>query len=166
MAERFALLLRQQLDLITRAWVDEIYADRRTQLPLILSAREQVEFLPDLSDELALVLDIPASPVEIFEAAGRLRVYPQVRFQQGVLIDEMARELMLLRDVLNRFVWREAVSAAGGDFREAGDALRRTNLFFDELIAQAILTYAACLRPSVRTRASVWPPSRRRRRTD
>lgn len=162
MPERFALFLRQQLDSITRAWVDEIYADRRTHLPLMLSAREQVEFLPELSDELSFVLDRAASPVEICEAAGRLRVYPQVRFQQGVLIDEMARELMLLRDVLNRFLWREMLNAMNLDVLGIGDTLRRTNLFFDELTAQAILTYAACLRPSVRTRASVWPPARRR----
>ncbi len=42
------------------------------------------------------------------------------------------------------------------------DALRAlTANFFDELIAQAILVYAASLRPVVPTRASVWPPPRR-----
>ncbi|MGB8508223.1 MAG: RsbRD N-terminal domain-containing protein [Pyrinomonadaceae bacterium] len=163
MRERFTSILRQQIDSITRVWVDEIYVDRRTHLPLILSAREQVEFLPELSDELSFVLDSAATPVEICEAAERLRVYPQVRFQQGVLIDEMARELMLLRDVFNNILWHEALRATGVDVRGMGDVLRRTNIFFDELIAQSILTYAACLRPGVPTRASVWPPPRRRR---
>ena len=166
MAERFAPLFRQQLDFVTRLWLDEIYADRRTDLPSILSSRELVEFLPDVLEELARLLDQAAGPVEIAEAAKRLRAYPQVRFQQGVLVDELARELMHLRGVLNDVFWREGISASGGDVRELRDALRRTNIFIDELHAQTVLTYAASLRPRVRTRDSVWPPPRRRRKSD
>ncbi len=75
----------------------------------------------------------------------------------------MARELMLLREVLNKVLWHESFIAAGNNIQGRGEALRRTNLFFDELLAQAILIYAACLRPRVMTRNSAWPPSRRRR---
>lgn len=163
MPERFAPLFRQHEDALIRAWADEVYRDRRTQLPAALSYRQLVDHLPDMFDELARLLDSDASDQEILEAVSRLRVHAQVRFQQGALIDEVARELIILRDVLNDFLWRDGVSATEGDLRELRDALRRADRFLDELLAQTILVYAASLRPNVRTRTSTWPPPRRRK---
>jgi hypothetical protein len=160
---RFSTLFRQHLDSFARAWVDEIYADRRTDLATILSARELVENLPEIFDQLGYVLDERASAAEIAVAAPRLRGFAHARFQQGVLIDEVARELMLLRDALCEFLWEEGPGIVEGDVGELRGALRRTRLFCDELIVQAILVYAASLRPVVPTRGSVWPPPRRRR---
>lgn len=164
MPRRFSSLFRQSLDHLTRAWVDEIYADRRTDLATLLTFRELVEHVPELSDELAYLLDERADEEEICEGARRLRGYAQTRFQQGALIDEVARELMLLRDTLCEFLWREVPVRAEEGVSGLHDALRRSWLFFDELIAQAILVYAVSLRPVVPTRGSVWPPPRRRRR--
>ncbi|MBA3240158.1 MAG: RsbRD N-terminal domain-containing protein [Acidobacteria bacterium] len=163
MPKRFAPLFRQNMDSLTRAWVDAVYADRRTDLTSILSQRELVEHLPDFFDELARLLDEEAQPAEIEDAAAGLRSYAQGRFQKGVLIDEVARELMLMRDVLTEFLWREDASATRGEVREFSKTLRRASIFCDELIAQTIIIYAANLRPSVRTRGSVWPPPRGRR---
>jgi hypothetical protein len=164
MPRRFSTLFRQHLDPFTRVWVDEVYDDRRTDLATLLSFRELVEHVPDILDELAHLLDERASVEEIAEAARRLRVFAQTRFQQRVLIDEVARELMLLHDALSEFLWQEASSVVDGSTPELHDALRRTQLFFDELIAQAILVYAASLRPVVPTRGSVWPPPRGHRK--
>ena len=163
MPERFAHLFQRHIDSLTRAWLDAVYAERRTDLPSILSHRELVEHLPELLDELSGLLDRQAGPEEVGRAAERLRAYGQGRFQQGVLIDEVARELMLLRDVLTEFLWREASQETGGDIRELRHTLRRASIFCDELIAQTIVIYAANFRPSVRTRGSVWPPPRARR---
>ena len=164
MPRRFSSLFRQRLDHLTRAWVDEVYADRRTDLATLLTFRELVGHFPDLLEELAYLLDERADEEEICEGARRLRGYPQTRFQQGVLVDEVARELMLLRDTLCEFLWREVPGGAEAGAAELHDALRRSWLFFDELIAQAILVYAVSLRPVVPTRGSVWPPPRGRRR--
>ncbi|HST53533.1 MAG TPA: RsbRD N-terminal domain-containing protein [Pyrinomonadaceae bacterium] len=164
MPRRFSTLFRQNLDPFTHAWVDEVYADRRTDLSTLLSFRELIEHVPECLDELAFLLDERADEREVLEAARCLRTYAQSRFQRGVLIDEVARELMLLHDALSEFLWQEAPGVVGGDTRELHDALRRTRLFFDEMIAQAILVYAASLRPVVPTRGSVWPPGRRRKR--
>jgi RsbT co-antagonist protein rsbRD N-terminal domain len=165
MPRRFSSLFRQRLDHFTRAWVDEVYADRRTDLATLLTFRELVGHIPELLDELAYLLDERADEDEICEGARRLRGLPQTRFQQGVLVDEVARELMLLRDTLCEFLWREVPGGSEVDAAELHDALRRSGLFFDELIAQAILVYAASLRPVIPTRGSTWPPPRRRRRT-
>ena len=164
MPRRFLPLLRNHLDPLTRAWVDAIYADRRTDLASILSFRELVEHVPDILEELAHLLDAGADSEETAEGARRCRGLAQARFQQGVLIDEVARELMLLRDTLSEFLWQQAQGTAGAEARELRDELRQTASFFDEMIAQAILVYAASLRPVVPTRGSVWPPPRRGRR--
>lgn len=145
-----------------RAWVDAVYAERRTDLPALLSYRELVDSLPEVIEEFARLLDDESDAREIEVAVRSLRMHAQVRFQQGCLIDEVARELMILRHVLTEFLWRERLSATEGDLRELRDALARLDLFIDEMIAQAIIVYAASLRPPVRTRSPQWPPPRRR----
>ncbi len=163
MPRRFSSLLRQNLDPLTRAWVDEIYRDRRTDLATLLTFRELVAHVPELLDELGYLLDERADVDEIPQAARRLRGLAQTRFQQGALIDEVARELMLLRDTLCEFLWQRVPAVVGEDVGGLHDALRRANIFFDEVIAEAILVYAVSLRPVIPTRGSVWPPPRRRR---
>ena len=166
MPEYFIKLIRQYDESIIRMWVEEMYVERRTQLPAMLSYGQLVNHLPELLEELARLLDAAASDAEIIEATKRLRSHAQVRFHQGALIDEVARELMIFRKVLNDFLWREGVSATQGDLWELRDALRRANRLLDEMIVQTLVIYAASLRPPVETRTSSWPPPRRRRRTD
>ena len=146
-----------------RAWVDEMYAERRTELTAMLSYEQLVDHLPDMLEELSQLLDRAATDVEIAEASRRLRSHPQVRFHQGALIDEVARELMIFRKVFNDFLWHEGVSATQGDLWELRDAIRRADRFVDEMIIQVVIIYATSLRPPVETRTSVWPPPRRRR---
>ena len=162
MSGHFTALLRAHEDELIREWVDGVYADRRTDLPALLSYRQLIDALPEVLDEWARVLDEAADEGRVVEAARWLRQHAQVRFQQGCLLDEVARELMILRGVLNDFLWREGPRATEGDLWELRDALRRTNTLLDELLAQAIVSYAASLRPPVQTRTMPWPPPRRR----
>ena len=163
MPEQFITIIRRCEETIISAWMDELYRDRRTELPARLSYGQLIDHLPELLLELAHALDSAASDQEIVEATRRLRAHAQVRFHQGVLIDELARELMFLRRVLEDFLWREGASIVEGNPRELRDALRRANRFIDEMVAQALVIYAASLRPPVETRSSVWPPPRRRK---
>jgi hypothetical protein len=163
MPQHFTRLIREHSESIIRAWVDEIYAERRTELPTILSYEQLVDHMPDALEELSKLLDMVDPDGELMEATRRLRAHPQVRFHQGALIDEVARELMIFRKVLTNFLWREGISATEGDLWELRDALRRADRFVDELISQVVVVYAASLRPPVETRTSVWPPPRRRR---
>lgn len=163
MPSLYGPFFRQRLDPISRAWVDAVYAERRTDLPNLLSFRELVAFVPEICDALARLLDEEATAVEIVAAARSLRAHAQTRFQQGALLDEVARELTLLREVLHEFLWQEGPAEAEGGLRELSAALRRTNRFLDELLSQAVLIYAASLRPRVPTRDALWPPPRRRR---
>jgi hypothetical protein len=163
MPQHFTTLIREHAESIIRAWVDEMYAERRTELPAILSYEQLVDHLPDALEELSKLLDMVDPDGEIIEATRRLRSHAQVRFHQGALIDEVARELMIFRKVFNNFLWREGISATEGDLWELRDALRRADRFVDELISQVVVVYAASLRPPVETRTSVWPPPRRRR---
>lgn len=164
MSDGFTALLRAHEAALIRAWVDGIYAERRTDLPALLSYRQLIDSVPEILDEWAQLLDEAANEGEISETARRLRRHAQVRFQQGCLLDEVARELMILRQVLNDFLWRERPCATGGELSELRTALRRTNALLDEMLAEALVTYAASLRPPVRTRTMPWPPPRRRQR--
>jgi hypothetical protein len=163
MPEHFANLIRQFEGAIIRAWVDAVYGERRVELAQRLSYGQLIDHLPEALEELARLLDNEADDIEIGEAARHFRSHAQIRFQQGVLIDEVARELMLLRQAINDFLWREGINAAHGDLWDVRDAIRRANRFVDELLSQAVVVYAASLRPPVETRTSVWPPPRRRK---
>jgi hypothetical protein len=163
MPEYFTKLIRQYEDAILRAWMEEMYRDRRVQLPDMLSYGQLVNHFPELLEELARALDANSSDAEIIEITQRMRSHAQVRFQQGGLIDEVARELMIFRQVFNDFLWREGIRATEGDLWELRDALRRADRLIDEMIAQMIVVYAASLRPPVETRTTNWPPPRRRR---
>lgn len=127
MSALFSQLFGQHLASLARVWADEMRADRRTDLPSILSCRELIEFAPEVFEEPGGALDRQSDKAEIAETARRLRVYALTRFQQGVLIDEVARELILMRAVLNALMWREAVEVTGGDMRELKHALGATN---------------------------------------
>jgi hypothetical protein len=163
MPETYVELFRQYQETIIRRWIDEIYNERRTEMPETLSFGQLVDHYPEMLDELARLLDKRAVESEITDVARRMREHAHVRFQRGVLIDEVARELMLFRRTVNDFLWREGMSATLGDLRELRDALSRADQFVDEMIAQAVIVYAASWRPPVETRTSVWPPPRRRK---
>ena len=122
MAEHYVALLRQHEPALVRSFVDIVYTDRRTDLPALLSYHQLVDYLPDIFDELAQVLDSAALDSEIAEAVRSLRMHSQARFQQGCLIDEVARELMLLRSTLWEFLRQEARRASDEDARALRDA--------------------------------------------
>jgi hypothetical protein len=163
MPERFETFVREHEDALVRAWADRVYADRRTGLPTLLSYEQLVDHLPDMLAEVARLIDEGVDDFEIAETARRLRSFSQVRFYQGALIDEVARELMLFRQVFEDFLWRELFAATDENCLRLRGALRRAGRFVDEMLVQTLLTYAASLRPPVETRSSVWPPPRRRR---
>ncbi len=162
MPDHFASLIRKHEEPIIRSFADEIYRDRRTDLRLTLSYEQLINFLPDFLDDLGRLLDSDASNGEMIETARRLRSYAQVRFHQGVLLDETARELTVFRNVFSDFLCHESGGETREDALEMCAALRLANRFIDELIAQTIVIYAASIRPPVKTRNSVWPPPRRR----
>ncbi len=163
MPDRFTVLIGKHEETIIRSFADEIYNDRRTDLPLALSYEQLINFLPDFLDDLARLLDAAAGDDEMIETARRLRSQAQVRFHQGVLLDEVARELTVFRRVCSDFLCRESGSQKQGNASEVCAALCLANRFVDELIVQAIIVYAASMRPPVKTRNSVWPPPRRRK---
>ncbi len=161
MTQQFAPLIKRCTGAITNEWIDGIYAERRTQLTSLLSYGQLVNHLPDILDQLSSLLGAAPTDEQIAEAARHLRVFPQVRFQQGVLLDEVACELMILRQVINAFLWREGGIAHDKDVQNLHNALARANRFIDEMITQSVIVYAASQRPPVSTRTSIWPPPRR-----
>ncbi|MGH9903438.1 MAG: hypothetical protein ACRD68_16650 [Pyrinomonadaceae bacterium] len=161
MPELFSPLSRRYADGIARALAIETCADRRAELSSLLSCQQLINHPPECFDEQSWSLDLQEDDDEMLDAVRRPRFHAPARSRQGSLTDEVARELITLRDVLNKFLWRDGLAATGGDIRGLSDVRGRANIFIDELIALALLIYAANPRPNVSTRASAWPPPRR-----
>jgi hypothetical protein len=155
--------LRRSGERLLRQWVDALYVSEQIKHPFRLSFEQLVEPVQDFFDVLGRLIEEEADLSRLEEEVRQLRNYGQVRFRQGVLIDEMARELMCLRRVVNDFLWRETTPNSTEAIPALRAALQRANRFFDEIMAQTLITYAASFRPPIETRSSVWPPPRRRK---
>jgi hypothetical protein len=136
--EQLAATIRRREDFIVRHWVEEIYTDGRTELPEVLSFEQLVEPVQEMLGFLCELLERFVDEQDIAHDVRQLRAHAQIRFHQGVLIDEVARELMK---------W----------------ALGHLNTFIDEMVIQSLVIYAANMRPPVETRTSPWPPPRIRK---
>ena len=74
MPQNFVTLVREHEETIVRAWVDGMYAERRTEIPATLSYEQLLDHLPDTLQELAWALDAIAKSVEQARVrAGALR---------------------------------------------------------------------------------------------
>jgi RsbT co-antagonist protein rsbRD N-terminal domain len=160
---QLAAVIRRREDLIVRRWVDAIYSDSRTELPGVLSFEQLVGPVQEMLDFLCGQFEGLLDEENIADDVRQLRAYPQVRFYQGVLIDEVARELIIFRKVLNEVLWKETAINTPEGHRVLKWALGQLNTFIDEMVIQTLVIYAANLRPPVETRASVWPPPRRQK---
>jgi hypothetical protein len=161
MPDRFTVLIGKYEEPIIRSFADEIYNDGRTDCRRRYPMSNSSTFCRIL-DDLARLLDAAAGDDEMIETARRLRSHAQVRFHQGVLLDEVARELTVFRRVFSDFCVAK-VAEKQENASEMCAALCLANRFVDELIVQAMVVYAASMRPPVKTRNSVWPPPRRRK---
>ena len=65
MPQQFSILIQKNEGSIVRAWVDEMYAERRTELTAMLTYEQLVDHLPDIIEELSQLLDHAAT-----DAAG------------------------------------------------------------------------------------------------
>jgi hypothetical protein len=161
--KEFGTQLRRSGERLLRQWVDALYVSEHIKHPLRLSFEQLVEPIQDIFDVLGRLIEEEADLSRLEEDVRQLRNYGQVRFRQGVLIDEMARELMCLRRVVNDFLWRETAPTSIEATQALRAALKRANRFFDEILTLTLITYAASFRPPIETRSSVWPPPRRRK---
>jgi hypothetical protein len=159
---QLAAVIRRREDLIVRRWVDAIYSDARTELPGVLSFEQLVGPVQEMLDFLFRQFEGLLDEENIADDVRQLRAYAQVRFYQGVLIDEVARELMIFRRILSEVLWKEAAINTPEGYRVLKWALGQLNTFTDEMVIQTLVIYAANLRPPVETRTAIWPPPRRR----
>src|SRR3954471_23446850 len=105
----FASVVRQGEARIVRRWVEQLYQDQRTELSSFLTYEQLIEHIPEIIEFVALSLEEEYDSSEIADGVRGLRSFAQVRFYQGALIDEVARELMLLRQVITDLICQEAL---------------------------------------------------------
>src|SRR4051794_22151675 len=159
--KRFRVLLHKHEDEIIKRWVDALYAEPTVTTSSELSFEQLVADVPDLIDCLGMILDEEWSRKRISDEVRGLRNYSQNRFYQNVLLDEMARELTVLKQVVCDCIWQEMATDPPAELYSLKQVLTLTDLFFSEMLTYSLVIYANNLRPTVPTRLSVWPPATR-----
>jgi hypothetical protein len=131
--------LAAQRNAIAQRWIDAVVADAQIEASNLLTHRQLLDRLPALLDELSRFLrgrDAARLTGNLQEEA---RAHGHDRWENGYAIEELLRELHLLRRiVLSSFVTRFA--QANPDFDRADETIARNLLeeFFSSLISNSV----------------------------
>lgn len=135
--EKFVKFLCDRRDVIAEEWAASIHRNGRLQTPEMLTAEELRQHLPALFDNLADVLRTPANRTIQNQADENARVFGRQRFGQHFRLDELVREIAVIRTAL---ITQEAAFAdQTPDFQGMVRrvALQRLHGFFDNMLADA-----------------------------
>jgi signal transduction histidine kinase len=143
-AAQFGQFVLDNWERMIRHWITTV--DRSPEVPAAddLTYRQLVDHLPELCRELGSHLkrpDVPAIQDQADRDAGE---HGRKRWQQGYNLGELIRELCLIRnDVLD--VWLEVFAREHATFDSAskGVTRRMVQRFFDDLVIQSTVQFAA-----------------------
>jgi len=133
---------RARRDDITRLWIAAVDRSAEITSSNDLTYRQLLDHLPHICDELADLLqkapgDAPASPV-----APDAATHGQKRWEQGYRLDEVIREVCLLRrNIFDRWVPEFAENNPGFTGEPERAAARVIHDFFDEVIVDSTVQF-------------------------
>ena len=136
---------------ITRRWVTAV--DRSPEVPASedLTYRQLLDHLPAICAELAFTLKQPGAPEIRHRIAQDASAHGRKRWQQGYRLDELIREICLIR---RNFLdtWLDEFAAANSSFdNETRDrAGRIVHRFFDEVIIDSTVQFVDDQKEEVR----------------
>ena len=128
-----------QRDLIIRHWLDAARHNTDIQSTEHLSSTQLSNHLPDLLDDLAQTLRTAGPDSTRTEARQNARTHGCYRWQQDYRLDELSRELnivrrIVLRDGVRAFC-RERADADGAEIDHAHDLIER---FFEDTVIGSV----------------------------
>ena len=134
---RLAEYLESQRKAITQQWLDAVLADAQTEASNLLTHRQLLDRLPNLFDELCRFLRGRDAARLTGAVNDDAREHGHDRWEHGYQIEELLRELHLLRRiVLSTFV--TAFADANKDFRRAAETTARN--LVEDFFSAAILS--------------------------
>jgi signal transduction histidine kinase len=131
--------LASQRERITQQWLDAVLKDTAIEASNLLTHKQLLDRLPDLFDKLCRFLRGRDAALLTGPAQEEARAHGHQRWEQGYAIDEVLRELHLLR----RIVLSESITAFAATNENFGRPAETTarNLvedFFSSAIADAV----------------------------
>ncbi|MCA1618577.1 MAG: RsbRD N-terminal domain-containing protein [Acidobacteria bacterium] len=138
MSDDIRHLLKNGQETIVRTWTEKVTADRRVTSDEHLSYLQLVDHIPQIVEELHDALgNGGAEPAALSQG----REHGRQRWRQGYQLNEVVRELTLLRVTLVEFIelYRGALPARAPD--ELTRSFHRINIFMDDEIYRTVEAY-------------------------
>jgi signal transduction histidine kinase len=127
---------------VLRSWIAAVDRDPRISTSDNLTYTQLLDHLPELCTELAALLKQPDAVAIKKEAKHDAKAHGWKRWRQGYKLDELIREICLVRrDLIDN--WLSAFAAANSDFGiDAQNGARRVaEGFFDNVIIGATVQF-------------------------
>ena len=138
----FAEFIRANRDEITRYWVTAVDRSPQVQSSEDLTFSQLVDHLPQLCNDLADALTTTKMAEPSAELAQHSTAHGRKRWQQGYRLEELIRELSILRlDFIVRwfYLFEEQNAPLPRELRH--QALERVHRFFDEIISGSVIQF-------------------------
>ena len=130
-------ILRRR-DAITQTWLAALWKSSEFTVAKDIPPPELIDHIPDLFDELAEYLQTAEAP----QAEHKARVHGQYRWQQQFRLDEVLRELLLIRDIIIAEIERYLVEYEPSAANVLLEARRRVGRFFDDVLLYSASQFA------------------------
>ena len=127
-----ATALRQQQKQLTEHWMQLAFGDADVEHSDDLTYRQLADHIPRIFDEICLVLESQDMDSQEHAIEQEARQHGKWRWQQGYRVDELVRELDLLRQIL---------LAAIGDYAQNHPAFDRKREERARLITDQVLSF-------------------------
>ena len=141
LAELGEFLLARRAD-ITRLWIAAVDRSPEITSSNDLTYKQLLDHLPQLCEELAEILKTAASGVVPATVPSDAAVHGRKRWQQGYRLDEVIREICLIRrNVFDRWLaeFSKANSIFAGEIKRT--AKRIIHQFFDDVIVESTVQF-------------------------
>ena len=123
---------------ITKTWLAALWKSPEFTIAKDIPPPELIDHIPDLFDELAEYLRTAEAP----QAEHKARVHGQYRWQQQFRLDEVLRELLLIRDIIIAEIERYLAEHEPSAANVLLEARRRVGRFFDDVLLYSASQFA------------------------
>lgn len=136
---------------VLQSWIAAVEREPKISASNNLTYTQLLDHLPELCTELAALLNQPDAVSVKIEAKRDAKAHGWKRWRQGYKLDELIRELCLVRrDFVDRWIPAFAAANEHFDTESQNGARRVVECFFDNVVIEATLQFVEEHRQAVR----------------